>query len=105
MAGGKPKIPQSARREACRRLGATPGLRVEIQCAYCEAVGIVQWDLTLRGEPSGWVMIGGLELDHVIPIHLGGPNTAENLTLACRPCNRRKGHKNLAEWRQAVGTN
>lgn len=99
----KPNIPQAVRREACRRLGAIPGKRVEIKCAYCETTGIVEWGLTLKGAPSGWVMIGGLELDHVISIHQGGPNTADNLTLACQPCNRRKSYKSLSDWRPTNG--
>ena len=99
----KPKIPQAARREVCVRLGAIPGKKVHIKCAYCDSMGFVHWPLTLKGKPSGWVMIGDLELDHIVAIHLGGPNTANNLTLACRPCNRSKGHKTLSDWRQSVG--
>lgn len=30
-------------------------------------------------------------VEHVIPIGLGGENTAENVALACYPCNARKG--------------
>jgi hypothetical protein len=32
-----------------------------------------------------------LEFDHVIPVALGGANTARNLQLLCEPCNRSKG--------------
>jgi hypothetical protein len=32
-----------------------------------------------------------LEFDHVIPVALGGANTARNLQLLCEPCNRGKG--------------
>jgi hypothetical protein len=32
-----------------------------------------------------------LEFDHVIPLSLGGANTARNLQLLCEPCNRAKG--------------
>lgn len=32
-----------------------------------------------------------LEFDHIIPVALGGANTARNLQLLCEPCNRSKG--------------
>jgi 5-methylcytosine-specific restriction endonuclease McrA len=32
-----------------------------------------------------------LEFDHVIPVALGGANTARNLQLLCETCNRTKG--------------
>jgi Zn ribbon nucleic-acid-binding protein len=32
-----------------------------------------------------------LEFDHVIPVALGGSNTARNLQLLCETCNRQKG--------------
>jgi HNH endonuclease len=31
-----------------------------------------------------------VEFDHIIPFSKGGPMTAENLRLVCRPCNREK---------------
>lgn len=41
-----------------------------------------------------------LECDHVIPVSRGGETSMENLVTACRPCNREKGAKTPAEWRQ-----
>jgi hypothetical protein len=32
-----------------------------------------------------------LEFDHIIPVAMGGANTARNLQLLCEPCNRAKG--------------
>jgi 5-methylcytosine-specific restriction endonuclease McrA len=46
-------------------------LRDEYHCQYC-GVAVKESDATL---------------DHVHPISLGGKNTWENLTTACKPCN------------------
>src|SRR6266487_3486825 len=37
-----------------------------------------------------------LQFDHVIPVALGGANTAENIELLCRACNLAKGSKLFA---------
>lgn len=39
-----------------------------------------------------------LTIDHRIPLVRGGSNLKENLTLACRPCNSRKGTKTDTEF-------
>jgi hypothetical protein len=39
-----------------------------------------------------------LSFDHIIPHIRGGPDSAENLVLACRTCNSSKGKKGLYEW-------
>ena len=39
-----------------------------------------------------------MELDHVVPRSLSGPNTPWNLVVACHKCNHRKGNKSLAEF-------
>lgn len=36
-------------------------------------------------------------IDHVIPWSLGGRNTDDNLVVACRPCNIKKGSRALSE--------
>jgi 5-methylcytosine-specific restriction endonuclease McrA len=38
-----------------------------------------------------------LVLDHVIPLARGGPHSEDNLRVACRFCNARKGDKLVAE--------
>ena len=39
-----------------------------------------------------------VELDHVIPRSLGGPNTPWNLVVACHKCNQRKDNQTVAEF-------
>lgn len=64
-------------------------LRVEVfrrdgfRCAYCGAT------------PPAL-----LECDHIVPLSRGGSNDLDNLTTACRACNRAKGARRLQEWRQ-----
>ena len=43
-------------------------------------------------------LAGPFEIDHIYPVALGGTDDLENLTLACVPCNRSKGAKQLSEW-------
>ena len=38
-----------------------------------------------------------LTIDHIIPRHMGGRHTWDNLVAACPPCNRRKGGKRLEQ--------
>jgi 5-methylcytosine-specific restriction endonuclease McrA len=42
------------------------------------------------------------ELDHIVPIALGGGHTWDNVQLACRRCNSAKGAKPLGQLRLAV---
>lgn len=39
-----------------------------------------------------------LECDHIVPVIRGGKSVEENLTTACKPCNRSKGAKLLEAW-------
>jgi 5-methylcytosine-specific restriction endonuclease McrA len=39
-----------------------------------------------------------LEIDHIMPIKLGGSSDPHNLQLLCFPCNRSKGAKHPDEW-------
>ena len=36
--------------------------------------------------------------EHVVPKLKGGPSWIENEVAACKRCNGRRGHKNLADW-------
>lgn len=39
-----------------------------------------------------------LEVDHILPVVLGGSSDPSNLQLLCLPCNRSKGRKHPDEW-------
>lgn len=44
--------------------------------------------------------VGPFDCDHVTPVCKGGIDDMDNLATACVPCNRSKGSRTLAEWRQ-----
>jgi 5-methylcytosine-specific restriction endonuclease McrA len=52
------------------------------QCMYCDA----------QDTP--------LEVEHIVPKSRGGSNRISNLGLACRPCNQKKGSKDLKDFVQ-----
>ena len=39
-----------------------------------------------------------LQIEHLVPKARGGSDSVDNLTLACAPCNRRKGNRTAAEF-------
>jgi len=49
------------------------------QCEYCGSKEDLSWD-------------------HLIPRSKGGPDTADNLVLACKSCNSSKGSKGIYQW-------
>lgn len=49
-------------------------------CAYCNAKEVP------------------LEIEHIIPRSKGGSNRISNLTLACRPCNQKKGSQDIKDF-------
>lgn len=55
--------------------------RDDYTCTYCGARGVA------------------LECDHVIPVARGGTSEMDNLTTACRTCNRSKRDKLIEEWK------
>lgn len=85
----KKAIPNAVRRAVAIRYGCPPGKTISVPCHYCGARDLIVWHKLFGGRPSSWVSFGH-ELDHVVPEFHGGPTTAENIVLACRPCNRRK---------------
>lgn len=45
---------------------------------------------------------GPHEIDHIVPVSLGGTDDRSNLCVSCRRCNRDKSDKMLNEWRGAA---
>lgn len=88
----KKAIPDRVRREVAVRYGCPPGGTIAVRCAYCPKLGRITWYPNKDGGGSFWVHFEH-QMDHVIPEFLGGPTEADNIVLACGPCNRRKGHK------------
>jgi 5-methylcytosine-specific restriction endonuclease McrA len=82
----KKAIPCAVRREVAARAGAAPFGRYPCACHYCDEPGTIYWPT------RSWVTFS-LELDHVLPEFHGGAGTAENIVLACRTCNRSRGHR------------
>lgn len=54
-------------------------VKAEKVCAYCGSAGHLHWE-------------------HVIPRSRGGPDTIDNIVLACEQCNLSKGDKDPFEW-------
>lgn len=49
----------------------------------------------LRLDPCSYCSGPGGCIDHIVPVRAGGQTVVENLTAACRSCNRSKGNKTL----------
>jgi 5-methylcytosine-specific restriction endonuclease McrA len=45
----------------------------------------------------------GYEIDHIVPLALGGANDISNIQLLCMPCNRSKGAKDPTAWALLTG--
>jgi 5-methylcytosine-specific restriction endonuclease McrA len=63
-------------------------MRDRYRCQYCGH----------RGSPVD------LSLDHILPRSRGGRTVPENLCVACKPCNSRKGNRTPAEARMPLLT-
>lgn len=61
-------------------------------CAYCGATGA----------PHRRRKNQGLQMDHVVPRSRGGPDTPDNIVLACAGCNCAKGARLPSEWLDVV---
>lgn len=97
----KKAIPAAVRRELAARHGCKPGSTVQAQCHYCDHTGQISWVVQPTDRGPGWVAFSGLEMDHMTAEIAGGTNSADNIVLACTPCNRSKSIMALATWRAA----
>ncbi|MBH9965586.1 HNH endonuclease [[Bacillus] enclensis] len=52
------------------------------ECAYCGKV------------------TDNYQLEHIVPLSAGGPNTFSNVVTSCGTCNRSKGSSDLLDWRE-----
>lgn len=96
----KRHIPDGVRRDVARRHGLEAAGEIRAACHYCGSPGLIVWN----PGPKGWVSFPGLHLDHDEPEFRGGDATADNIVLACGPCNRRKGHRhNAASFLALIG--
>lgn len=89
----KRRVPDATRRAVALRAGApgTPRTTTPARCHYCGRVGLIRW------MTRSWVYFEDLHLDHVVPEFLGGGGEPDNIVLACRRCNLRKGWRRTAE--------
>jgi 5-methylcytosine-specific restriction endonuclease McrA len=58
-------------------------MRDDLRCVYCRAG--IEDDIQFT-------------LDHIVPQELGGDNSAQNLTTACKHCNTSKGSKSQRQF-------
>lgn len=69
-----------------------------VKVPYHARVPLNRKNLSLRDNGRcGYCAGRGATIDHIKPRALGGLHRWENVTLACGPCNSRKGHKTLKE--------
>lgn len=94
----KRAIPEATRRAVAKAAGAIPGETVAAVCHYCGTDGSIHWPRISSGRAGSWITFDGLELDHVIPEFDGGGSDPGNVVLACRKCNRQKGHRQGPEY-------
>ena len=91
----KKAIPGASKIALAYRVGAIPGRSSQIDCAYCSVTGTLWWPLTYTGKVGAHMVATGFEIDHIHPESKGGSSDVDNLTFACRPCNRAKKDKVL----------
>ncbi len=87
-------------RKAKRKIRAKIDRRLEIESGFWSDIRMAVYKRDRFTCQYCGVVGKPLECDHVHPVSRGGKTVMENLATACRTCNRAKGSKTLAEWRQ-----
>jgi len=82
--GGIPFTLTEWRAWLIKQLGGTP--EGVVKCAYCNL----------------WLNISNVVPDHIRALKAGGSAALDNLTLACGPCNRRKGALSDSGFRNLI---
>ncbi len=73
----------------------------KLQSGEIEWSGTIREYIIEREMPNCCIYCGAkrdLSYDHLIPLSRGGPDTPDNLVLACKSCNSSKGAHGLYEW-------
>ncbi len=107
------KVDGAARKELARRYGLTGPGTASAPCFYCGVVGEIHWRPPwTRPANPGWGLTRSKrmpafvyfdhEIDHVVPVCIGGKSTPGNLVLACQSCNSRKGTCYDGCWRETA---
>jgi hypothetical protein len=73
----------------------------KLQSGEIEWSGAIQEYIREREMPNQCIYCGAtqnLSYDHLAPRIKGGPDTPDNVVMACRECNSSKGGRGLYEW-------
>jgi 5-methylcytosine-specific restriction endonuclease McrA len=81
--------PEKYREYNARRYARTHGIQSE-KVDYLASAERDGWRCYMCGEA---IVRADLQIDHVLPLHVGGPHIASNLRATHRWCNLRKGRK------------
>lgn len=93
VSGKRPSLPVAERRQLAIKYGCKPGGESDAECYFCGSPGKIWWPCRSDGQPGYWVVFTH-SIDHFVPLSLGGPNSNDNLVLACEHCNKGKRAKN-----------
>lgn len=92
--------PEAKRAQAERRRARKAGASGSFSSADVLRLKSLQRELCAVCHIS---LVHGYEIDHILPLVLGGTNHPRNLQLLCMSCNRSKGAKHPIEFMQSRG--